>query len=44
MNNILENLKLTNQADLRQKDKTKYPLNEIIGIAFFAMTTGANNL
>jgi predicted transposase YbfD/YdcC len=43
MGNILENLKLINQADLRQKGKIKYPLNEIIGIAFFAMTAGAND-
>ncbi|MCL2173625.1 MAG: hypothetical protein FWB84_08370, partial [Candidatus Bathyarchaeota archaeon] len=44
INDILENLKLTNQTDLKQKDKTKYPLNKIISIAFFAMTTDANNL
>jgi hypothetical protein len=43
MSDILENLKLTNQADLKQKDKTKHPLNEITGMAFFAMTTGADN-
>jgi len=43
MSDILENLKLTNQADLRQKGKTKYPLNEIIGMAFFAMTAGADD-
>ena len=28
MSAILENLKPINQADLRQKDKTKYPLNK----------------
>jgi|GEM_PF-5850695 len=28
MNNILENLKLTNQTDLKQKNKTKHPLNK----------------
>ncbi|MCL2173562.1 MAG: transposase family protein, partial [Candidatus Bathyarchaeota archaeon] len=28
MSDILENLKLTNQADLKQKGKTKYPLNK----------------
>ena len=43
MSNILEHLKLINQADLRQKGKTKYPLNEIIGISFFAMSAGAND-
>jgi hypothetical protein len=43
MGDILENLKLINQADLRQKGKTKYPLNEIIGISFFAMAAGAND-
>ncbi|MDR0461554.1 MAG: transposase family protein [Nitrososphaerota archaeon] len=43
MSDILENLKLTNQTDLKQKNKTKYPLNKIIGIALFAMTTDANN-
>ncbi|MDR0460081.1 MAG: transposase family protein, partial [Nitrososphaerota archaeon] len=43
MGDMLENLKLINQADLRQKGKTKYPLNEIIGMAFFAMTTGADD-
>jgi len=43
MGDILENLKLINQADLRQKGKIKYPLNEIIGIAFFAMAAGADD-
>jgi len=43
MSDILENLKLINQADLRQKGKTKYPLNEIIGMAFFAMAAGADD-
>ncbi|MDR0372877.1 MAG: transposase family protein [Nitrososphaerota archaeon] len=43
MNNLLENLKIINQADLRQQEKTKYPLNEIIGISFFAITANAND-
>jgi predicted transposase YbfD/YdcC len=43
MGNILEHLKLINQADLRQKGKTKYPLNQITGTAFFAMAAGAND-
>ncbi|MDR0459896.1 MAG: transposase family protein [Nitrososphaerota archaeon] len=41
---MLENLKLTNQANLKQKNKTKYPLNKIIDIAFFAITADANNI
>ncbi len=43
MNNILENLKIINQADTRQQGKIKYQLHEIIGISFFAMTAGAND-
>jgi len=43
MGDILKNLKLINQADLRQKGKIKYPLNELISIAFFTMTASAND-
>jgi hypothetical protein len=32
-----------NQADLRQQGKIKYHLNEIIGIAFFAMAANADD-
>jgi hypothetical protein len=43
MENILDNLKLINQTDTRQQGKTKYPLNEIFGIAFIAMATNADD-
>jgi hypothetical protein len=43
MNNILENLKIINQADTHQQGKIKYKLNEIIGITFFTMAAGAND-
>ncbi len=43
MENILDNLKLINQADLRQQGKTKYLLNEIFGIAFIAMAANADD-
>jgi predicted transposase YbfD/YdcC len=40
---ILEHLKIVNQADLRQKGKIKHQLHEIIGIAFFALLANAQD-
>jgi len=43
MQKILEHLQIINNYDIRQQSKTKYPLNEIIGIAFFAMAANADD-
>ncbi|MDR2204235.1 MAG: ISAs1 family transposase [Nitrososphaerota archaeon] len=43
MQKIIEYLQIINNYDTRQQSKTKYPLNEIIGIAFFAMTVNADD-
>jgi predicted transposase YbfD/YdcC len=43
MQKVLENLQIIDNYDIRQQGKTKYPLSEIIGIAFFAMAANAND-